>query len=101
MSVTDYCYGDSVALLPEYAVVNVNRAEVGGAKMPNAWGLFDMHGNVQEWCCVNDDSIGNSRVLRGGSFFNYPQELRSALRNNNFSPKNRNLRNGFRISRTP
>ena len=64
-----------------------------GQKLPNAWGLYDMNGNVYEWCWdwkadypagpvtdpVGPDS-GELRVMRGGSWYNHARQCRSASR---------------------
>ena len=80
---------------------------------PNPWGLYDMHGNVWEWCGSVFDEIysGNElknaaydydnlreRVVRGGSWHNVPGGLRSACRNK-LLPNFHYLRVGFRIAR--
>ena len=78
-----------------------------GSYLPNAWGLYDIHGNVGEWCLdwygtypgtVSDPkgaASGSDRVIRGGSWIEYSGNCRSAARDLG----NTNLRNyttGFR-----
>ena len=79
-------------------------------KQPNAFGLYDMSGSVWEWCqdwfgSYPDGAVvnptgpdsGSSRVLRGGSWFNYAWICRSANRFVNY-PSYRNFHYGFRLA---
>ena len=84
-----------------------NQTHPVGKKEPNAFGLYDMHGNVWEWCedkwhnsyegAPDDRNDSSERVLRGGCWYNGAGNCRSAYRTCN-SPENSNSNNGFRVA---
>ena len=117
---TRFYWGDDpdYTEIDDYAWYRGNNSPSGtkevGDKLPNAWGLYDMAGNVLEWCeddwhdnytgAPNDGSAwvdsprGSARLLRGGSWVNYPYFCRAAYRLNNLSDTRYYL-NGFRVVR--
>lgn len=81
LSTSQFSFGNDDTWLDEFAVHGGTRPRVCGSKMPNGWGLFDMHGNVWEWCW---DEFGETRkrTIRGGSYQtgSHPIRLSSAAR---------------------
>jgi formylglycine-generating enzyme required for sulfatase activity len=115
-SQTRYYWGDDPdeTSLPDYAWFDKNIAGEQyphrvAQKKPNAWGLYDMHGNVNQWCsdyegsypvrAVSDPigpATGTFRVFRGGSFMTDYKLCRDAARNRN-KPTVRVIDNGLRV----
>jgi len=106
-SSTRFHYGEDgvYANLGDYAWYDENAWQAGekhahpvGQKIPNQWGLYDMHGNIYQWCAdlyldgyyadaMRIDPVGpktgNGRVMRGGDYYHWGWLCRSASRNYN------------------
>ncbi|MBR4569537.1 MAG: formylglycine-generating enzyme family protein [Candidatus Riflebacteria bacterium] len=84
-----------------------------GQKQPNSWGIYDMQGNVSEWCRDYDGSFvegeakdplgpekGTDRIIKGGNYNVNAKFCRSAIRLN-ANPKTKDMKTGFRVALIP
>jgi formylglycine-generating enzyme required for sulfatase activity len=117
---TKFSFGDDASKLGEYAWYSTNASFRGdnhahqvGQKNPNPWGLFDMHGNVHEWCRdvytkklpggrdpdvkANGKTTASNRVLRGGGHSVLASYCRSASRDS-YSPTAGSASTGIRVA---
>ena len=115
---TKFAFGDTIAKsqaqFSEGKFGSAGKTVEVGKFLPNSWGLYDMHGNVLEWVeddwhenyqgppnagAVQPDLATPQRILRGGSWRNVPDNLRSANRSA-AKPEYRSIGIGFRVART-
>ena len=116
---TSYSFGNDANLLRDYAWYVSNEARqsrTGGLKMPNFRGLFDMHGNLFDWCHdwygpyppeeqfdpegpPQPQDSERAHTLRGGSYYNHESDCRSSARNL-IPTARRYLLIGFRVACT-
>jgi len=119
---TRYSFGDDESKLGDYACYDKNSGSflqshsthAVGQRKPNPWSLYDMHGNVYEWCQdtwhenykgapsdgrVWEDESSSNRVVRGGSWINDDRDCWSARRVRN-EPDDRLNHLGFRLLMT-
>jgi formylglycine-generating enzyme required for sulfatase activity len=113
---TVYSFGDDPKSLGDYAWFcsnSVKKTRLVGQKKPNAWGLYDTHGNVWEWCSdwygdypkgAVADAVGvvegSRRVMRGACWHSGTAGLRSACRVGNHSSHLNGI-DGFRVAPSP
>jgi len=113
-SASRFCFGDAYELLPQYAWCGANSGATthpAGTRLPNAWGIHDMHGNVAEWCqdwCVGlgegtlKDPRGpadqTSRAVRGGAWTDAGDQCLAGYRQMLW-PAHEAPRIGFRVAR--
>jgi formylglycine-generating enzyme required for sulfatase activity len=112
---TSYSFGDDSKDLGDYAWFSDNSVGTHpvGKKKPNPWGLYDMHGDVWQWCADGYDKYqegsikdpkgkesADTRVVRGGSWRVNDLYCRSARRFG-FDPGGRDIFYGFRVALRP
>jgi uncharacterized protein (TIGR02996 family) len=92
---------------------SLGRTTPVGSYPPNGWGLYDLHGNVWEWCADRYEYAyykrsprpdppgppkGSTRVIRGGGWILHGRHCRSAYRHRGYAPRGRGHYLGFRVA---
>jgi len=95
-----YCGSDSIGTVAWYDENSGRSTHTVGQKQPNAWGLFDMSGNVSEWTSSCYDGDCSLRVLRGGSRDSGPSYQRSSYRDGYYANYRLHYL-GFRLAQDP
>jgi len=115
-SKSPFFFGTTDTNLSDYSWFQMNSSGTThppGEKKPNKWGLYDIYGNVMEWCWDWHDSYsdksrtnpggaksGTARTIRGGNWRDNARKCRSAARYSNY-PGFRSNQLGFRLARSP
>ena len=98
---TEFSIGNDETLLTSYCQMRpAKRTSLCGEKMPNGWGLHDMHGNVYELCENLYDVTFVNRICRGGSWDDGTESCRAAHRVPQ-QPSARTMAIGFRLALSP